>query len=132
MGANLPEYKPTDFISPTTYPFPSIFYRPEASSSKQSEDTFSIYTNPTFETKEGIPLQVPRLVVKTPLKSFRRSHPPSPPTSLSTPKSPSYFSTSSSSSTSTQTPHTPLGQPHTPQASHIPQAPHIPPAVMAF
>jgi len=25
LGVNLPEYKPTDFISPTTYHFPSIF-----------------------------------------------------------------------------------------------------------
>ena len=54
LGVNLPKYKPTHFISLTTYHFPSIFDQPEASSSKQSEETISIYSNPLFETKEGI------------------------------------------------------------------------------
>lgn len=133
MSVNLPEYKPRDFISSTTYHFPSIFNRPEASSSEQPEETFSIYSNPPFETKECIPLWVPKLVLKTPLKFFRISPPPSPPTSSPTLESPYSSSTSSSSYTSTKTPHTPPRQPHTPSGQpHTPQASHTPPAIIAF
>ena len=67
LGVHLPEYKPTDFICPTTYSFPATSEQPEA--------TFSIYLNPLFETKEDIQSQVQKLVIKTPLKSYRRSPP---------------------------------------------------------
>jgi len=108
LGVNLPEYKPTDFISPTTYSFPPTFGQPQASTYEQPEQTFSVYSNPLFETKEAIHPQVQKLVLKTPLKSFRRSPPSSPPTSSSPPQSPfSTPSSPSSTSSSTQTPHTP-------------------------
>lgn len=108
LGVNLPKYKPTDFISPTTYSFPPTFEQPQASTFEQPEETFSVYSNPLFETNEGSYPQVQKLDLKTPLKSFRRSPPSSPPTSYSPPQSP--FPTpslSSSTSSSTQTPHTP-------------------------
>lgn len=70
-----------------------------------------MYRNPLFETKEGIPSQVPKLVLKTPLNLFRRSPHSSPPHSHTPPQSPSSTSSSpyysSSSSSSTQSPHTP-------------------------
>ena len=53
LGVNLPEYKPTDFISPTTYSFPPISGQPEASTSEHPEGTIFVYSNPLFETKEG-------------------------------------------------------------------------------
>ena len=34
LGVNLSEYKPTNFISPTTYSFPSTYEQPEDSTSK--------------------------------------------------------------------------------------------------
>jgi len=119
LGVHLPEYKPTDFISPTTYSFPSTSEQLEASTSEQPKETISIYTNPPFETKEGIHSQVPKLVLKTPLKLFRRSPPSSPPHSHTPPQSPSSTSSSSSSSSSTQAPHTP---PSTMAFQHILQA----------
>lgn len=107
LGVHLPEYKPTDFISPTTYSFHSTSEQPESSTSKQLEGTFAIYSNPLFETEEDIHSQVHKLVIKTPLKSFRTSPPYlSPPSSPPHSSSPLLSPSSSSLSSSSQTSHT--------------------------
>lgn len=55
LGVHLLEYKPTNLIFPTTYSFPPTSEQPEASTSEQPEEILSVYSNPLFETKEGIP-----------------------------------------------------------------------------
>jgi len=46
FDAHLPELKPTYFISPTHYTFPST--------SAHSKETFYVYSNPLFDNKEQV------------------------------------------------------------------------------
>ena len=50
LDVHLPKLKPTDFISPTIYTFPST--------SSQLEGNFSVYLNPLFENKEEVETEV--------------------------------------------------------------------------
>jgi len=50
LDVRLLELKPIDFISPTDYKFPST--------SAQPEETFYVYSNPLFESKEKVEIEV--------------------------------------------------------------------------
>jgi len=50
FGLQLPEFKPTDLISPTTYYVPST--------STNIEEAFFMYSNPLFYNNEDFPLGV--------------------------------------------------------------------------
>jgi len=50
LGLHLPEFKPTNFISPNTYYVPS--------NSNKLEETFFVYSNPLFENREDSPSRV--------------------------------------------------------------------------
>lgn len=97
LDVHLSELKPIDFSSSTHYTFPSTFAQPR--------EIFFVYSNPLFENKEEVEIEVQKLVIKIPFKNFRDPPPSSPPPTITPPSSPSDspFSTSSfttSSSTS--------------------------------
>ena len=99
LDLNLLGFKPTDFISPVTYSAPST--------SHQLEYLYSLYSNPLFEPREGEE-EVQKLVIRTPLRSQRRSlipfhSPPRSPPHSSPPSSPSSPTNSTSSSSTTNT-----------------------------
>ena len=47
LGLHLPEFEPTNFISPTPYYVPSTY--------ANLEETFFVYSNPLFDNKEDFP-----------------------------------------------------------------------------
>jgi len=91
LDVHLTKLKPTNFISPTHYTFPST--------STQSEEFFFVYSNPLFENKEEVETEVQKLVMKTNFKIFRDPPPSSPPPTFTPPSSPTTSPSSNSSST---------------------------------